>query len=207
MARYSGVNTTMRIIGMLILLVAVVLGGFMILDFLGLYSIKPVIAPVMKVFGVKTPVPVENPDDPNLLDRERLSMRQEAVEARADELNALEEKLKSAEIEMSQKSEMLEQKEKELEEQKNALINVTDSAVTRKENIRRNSQKLVGMKPQNAVAIMEQMDDQDVVDIILAADEIAAENGEQSITAYWLSLMDAGKAADIQRKMALRPAS
>jgi flagellar protein FlbB len=207
MARYSGVNVTMRVLGLLVLLLAVVLGGLMVLDFLGLYSIRPVVAPFLKIVGVKPPSPAQDPDDPLLLDKERFEMRQMAVEAMAKELSVLENSLASKEQEIGQKVEMLSQKEKELEDQKNALIKVTDSAVIRNENIRRNSEKLVGMRPENAVAILEQMDDQDVIDIILATDKIAAEKGEASITAYWLSKMTVQKAADIQRKMALRTES
>ena len=63
------------------------------------------------------------------------------------------------------------------------------------------------MPPKNAVAILVAMDDQDVIDVLRKADEVAAARGEASTVAYWLSLMPGERAAEIQRKMANKPLS
>ena len=63
------------------------------------------------------------------------------------------------------------------------------------------------MPPKNAVAILVAMDDQDVIDVLRKADEVAAASGQASTVAYWLSLMPGERAAEIQRKMANKPLS
>ncbi|HPE37184.1 MAG TPA: flagellar protein FlbB, partial [Spirochaetales bacterium] len=40
-----------------------------------------------------------------------------------------------------------------------------------------------------------------------AVEELAAKSGESSVVAYWLSLMPAERAADLQRKMNAKPAT
>ena len=45
------------------------------------------------------------------------------------------------------------------------------------------------------------MDDQDVIDVLRVTEEQAAEAGEVSLVAYWLSLMPSDRAAVLQRKM------
>ncbi|MBQ5780817.1 MAG: flagellar protein FlbB, partial [Spirochaetaceae bacterium] len=69
-------------------------------------------------------------------------------------------------------------------------------------NVAQNVKNLTGMAPQNAVAILVAMDDQDVIDILRKTEEIATQTGTSSMVAYWLSLMPAERAAVIQRKMA-----
>jgi flagellar protein FlbB len=65
-----------------------------------------------------------------------------------------------------------------------------------------NSAYLVGMPPDKAVKILLAMEDQDVIDLMRVTEELAAEAGEASLVAYWLSLMPADRAAALQRKMA-----
>jgi len=60
----------------------------------------------------------------------------------------------------------------------------------------------VGMPPDKAVKILLAMEDQDVIDLMRVTEELAAEAGEASLVAYWLSLMPADRAAALQRKMA-----
>jgi flagellar protein FlbB len=63
------------------------------------------------------------------------------------------------------------------------------------------------MPPQNAVGILAALDDQDAIDVLRKTEEIARAEGTTSVVAYWLSLMDPARAAELQRKMAGRPPS
>jgi flagellar protein FlbB len=63
------------------------------------------------------------------------------------------------------------------------------------------------MQPQNAVNIIAGYEDQDAIDVIRKTEEIAQAEGTASIVAFWFSLMDPAKAAELQRKMASRPPS
>jgi flagellar protein FlbB len=62
------------------------------------------------------------------------------------------------------------------------------------------------MPPANAVEIINRMDDQDAIDVLRKTEEIAQAEGSASIVSYWLSLMPPERAAELQRKMAARPA-
>ena len=61
------------------------------------------------------------------------------------------------------------------------------------------------MPPKNAVDILVAMEDQDIIDILRMADEIAAEQGVMSMASTWLQMMPAERAAQIQRKMLSKP--
>ena len=74
-------------------------------------------------------------------------------------------------------------------------------------NIEQIVQYLNNMPPANAVAILAQMNDQDIIDVLRRAEADAAAAGTSSSSAYWLSLMDAKRAAEIQRKMTNKPTS
>ena len=49
------------------------------------------------------------------------------------------------------------------------------------------------------------MEDQDVIDIFRIVEDEAKKAGEESMVAYWLSIMPADRAATLQRKMARNP--
>jgi flagellar protein FlbB len=51
------------------------------------------------------------------------------------------------------------------------------------------------------------LDDQDAIDVLRKTEEIARAEGTVSIVAFWFSLMDPARAAELQRKMAGRPPS
>ena len=55
------------------------------------------------------------------------------------------------------------------------------------------------------VAILLAMEDQLAIDVLRSVDEIAEEEGKNSMVPYWLSLMPADRAATIQRKMTTKP--
>jgi flagellar protein FlbB len=62
------------------------------------------------------------------------------------------------------------------------------------------------MPPQDAVAIVASMDDQDAIDVFRKLEEIAAAEGSASIVSYWLSILpDRQRAAELLRKMSARP--
>ena len=77
----------------------------------------------------------------------------------------------------------------------------------RDRNIEQIVRNLNGMQPARAVAILNEMNDQDVIDVLRRAEEDAKASGGSSMGAYWLSLMPAARAAELQRKMANKPLS
>ena len=98
----------------------------------------------------------------------------------------------------------MEQQQLDIEEQKKSLNQLSKQFENKNKVIRYNVQALINMPPENAVGILEQYDDQTLIDTLILTDQVAQENNTQSFVPYWLSLMDAKRAADIQRKLVYR---
>jgi flagellar protein FlbB len=197
---YSGVGAGFRIVILILLVGVLALGGLVWFDYLGVVDARRVLAPVFALFGAKRPeVPAE---DPLLLEKERLDKQMEAVAVRAEELAAGEQAFASKEQELNQKIEQVQEREKAEEEREKLFNERVKAYENRRENLIQDSAYLVGMPPEKAVKILLAMEDQDVIDLLRVTEEQAAEAGEVSMVAYWLSLMPAERAAALQRKMA-----
>jgi flagellar protein FlbB len=107
--------------------------------------------------------------------------------------------------EIEQMAQDLVDRQKALDERENSFNAMTEDADIRSRNIEQNARYLTGMPPDNAVAIIAAMSDQDAIDVFRKTEEIAQAEGTTSIVSYWLSLMPSDRAAELQRKMAGRP--
>lgn len=206
MARGKGLGKT---IVLLFLVVILILIGLMWFDYLGVVNAKKIFAPVYKLFGLvpQTSVSITN-NDPVLmsnLEDDRIEKRLEALEIRAQELDKREEELKKLEEQNLQISQELDDLRKSQEEREKTFNNTVKKYDDREVNIVQNAKNLTGMPPENAVAILNAMEDQDVIDTLRKVEEIAQEEGTMSMVAYWLSLMPADRVATIQRKMVSKP--
>jgi flagellar protein FlbB len=202
------VSNLIRIFVLLLLIAILLVGGLVWFDYLGVINIKPYIAPIYRLFGLQTiSTSVGTGAGPFVsdLDDDRLAKRLEALTVRSDELDKREADLSRQETENKQligDLEGLKTAQEEREKAFNALVQRYDDRIVNLEAIVAN---LNGMTPQGAVAIMLALDDQDVIDILRKANEIAQANAATSLVAYWLSLMPADRAAAIQRKMLEKP--
>lgn len=206
MARGKGLGKT---IVLLFLVVILILIGLMWFDYLGVVNAKKIFAPVYKLFGLvpQTSVSITN-NDPVLmsnLDDDRIEKRLEALEIRSQELDKREEELKKLEEQNLQISQELDDLRKSQEEREKTFNNTVKKYDDREVNIVQNAKNLTGMPPESAVAILNAMEDQDVIDTLRKVEEIAQEEGTMSMVAYWLSLMPADRVATIQRKMVSKP--
>ncbi len=196
---------------LVILIVILVLFGILWFDVgLGLYNSRDAFSKVFGFFGIKgrtsqteTGKSLVDAD----LDNDRYAKRLEALNLRAEELKKLEDDVGTAQKTNVQVAQELEDKEKTLIEREKTFNNLVKKYDTRDKNIEAIVANLNGMPPKDAVGIMVEMDDQDVIDVLRKADEIAAANGESSTVAYWLSLMPKERSAEINRKMANKPLS
>lgn len=100
--------------------------------------------------------------------------------------------------ELTERLSSIEEKEKNF----NLMLVETDD---RKANILQIAKYMNGMRPERAVANLLEMDDQDIIDVLRAAESIAKSEGAQSSVSFWFSLMPPARAAEIQRKMANKP--
>lgn len=197
-----------RVIVLLILITLLGMGGILWFDYLGIVESRQIFAPVYKLLGMTPPsgvstLPGENGD----LDADRIAKRLEALELRSQELDLREQGIEKQEGELQQKSQELEDRLSSVEEKEKTFAESIRQSDDRSKNIDQIADYINGMPPKNAVANLLAMDDQDIIDILRSVEAKAAAAGNASSVAYWFSLMPADRAAEIQRKMANKPAS
>jgi flagellar protein FlbB len=196
-----------RIFFLFLLIIVLLAGGSLWFDYLGVIDVKDAYAPVFNFFGLNGRSKIEDADSPYLLESERLSKLMVAVDLRSEELQRREDELNGKEREILQQVAEIDEQRKALEDQEKSLNEKVRLYDNKNENIRQNARNLNGMPPRNAVAILEKMEDQDMIDHLRMVEQLAQEAGEDSSVAYWLSLMPADRTAVIQRKMAVKPKS
>jgi flagellar protein FlbB len=183
-------------------------GGLVWFDYLNVIDVKGLLAPVYRLLGREArSQQAAGVDEPLSLDSERLAARLEALNLHDLELEKYEQDLQSRQQEIEQMAKELEERQKSLDERENSFNASIKDAENKDKNVEQNARYLTGMPPQNAVEIIGNMDDQDVIDIFRKAEEIAQAEGSSSIVSYWISLLPPERAAILQRKMAGRPQS
>lgn len=196
---------------LLLLIIILVLFGIIWFDFLGVIQAKSFLAPVYRILHLEPQTSTSVSSTKNLveadLDNDRFAKRLEALDIRTEELDKRENDIKIQEDNNAQIALELQDKEKIQEEREKTFNNLVKKYDDRSKNIEQIVQNLNGMQPTAAVNILLEMDDQDIIDVLRRNDELAQEEGSTSLTAYWLSLMPAARAAEIQRKMANKPIS
>ena len=172
-----------RVIVLILLIIILIFAGLWWFDYLGLIRARNTFEPLYSLLGIKNDTALSSQALATAdIDEDRYLRRMEALELKAAELDKREAGLKTQEEEILQRLQALE-----------------------RVNLRQNAQYLTGMPPQNAVDILLNMDDQDVIDTLRMVEEIAQEEGSTSIVSYWMSLMPSDRAAVLQRKMASKP--
>jgi flagellar protein FlbB len=202
MARVGTMGSGVRVFALLLLVAVLGVGGLFWFDFLGLITADEWLAPVRGLVGLEEAMPAGAADDPFLLDRERLAKRQEQLDLRRDALDKREAELEARALELNQLGEQLQETERSLQEREKSFNDRRNTFENRRVNLEQNARYLVGMPPQEAVDILLAMEnDMDIVDILRMAEQNAQEEGEQSLVAYWLSLMPPARSAALVRKM------
>ena len=196
---------------LLILVIILILGGLLWFDYLGVIQAKKLFAPFYRLIGKEPQTSVAVTTNAEILqadlDNERLEKRLEELSLRSEELDKREQDIAALEAENTQIAQELEERRISQEEREKTFNNIQKMYDDRSVNIRKNAENLNGMAPANAVSILNEMDDQDIIDTLRMVDQIAAEEGKASMVSYWLSLMPAERVAELQRKMANKPTS
>ena len=202
-------KTIAKTILLLLLIIILILGGMIWLDFLGVTQTKSHVAPLYRMLGLEPQTMSSISSIPDIaivnLDNDRLAKRLEALTIRSEELDKREEDISKKEQENLQILAELDNLRESQEEREKTFTSMTKTFDDREENIAKNAKNLSSMPPKNAVDILVAMEDQDIIDVLRKADQIAAEEGTSSLVAYWLSLMPADRVAQIQRKMTSKP--
>ena len=205
MARSRGVGKS---IALLFLILAIILGGLLWFDYLGIIKAKSFFAPVYKLFGLQPQTSVSatssKPLQANLED-DRLAKRLEALEIRSQELDKRESDIARSENANEAIARELEIRQKSQEEREKTFNNEVKKYDDRSTNIEQISTYLQNMPPKTAVEQLLGMDDQDIIDIFRKTDAQALASNTASMTSVWLMNMPSERAAVIQRKMASKP--
>lgn len=205
----SALNTGGKIAQMvflLILILALIFGGLVWLDFLGLIDFKSQLSPLTTRIGISRESTEDRPFSPVLLDDERLAKERQAIAIGQRELSQLLTDLEMREAQLTQKESELAEREKSVEEKQNSLNAAISQYDNRVANLEQSARYLMGMPPEDAVAIMAQYEIKDLVDLLRTSERLSREDGETSLVAYWLSIMpDRNRAADIQRLLVIKP--
>ncbi|WP_296019947.1 MULTISPECIES: periplasmic-type flagellar collar protein FlbB [unclassified Treponema] len=205
MARSRGVGKS---IALLFLILAIILGGLLWFDYLGIIKAKSIFAPVYKLFGLQPQTSVSatssKPLQANLED-DRLAKRLEALEIRSQELDKRESDIARSETANEAIARELEDRQKSQEEREKTFNNEVKKYDDRNTNIEQISTYLQNMPPKTAVEQLLGMDDQDIIDIFRKTDAQALASNTVSMTSVWLMNMPSERAAIIQRKMASKP--
>jgi flagellar protein FlbB len=204
-AGYGTVGSGVRIFVLILLILVLLLGGFVWFDYLGIMDAKETLRPVLSLVGLGAPTPIEDTESATLLDDERFSKREEALLLREEDLDKREELVVQKEAEVQQKVESLAEREKGLEEQEKSFNERVKEYDNKNANIRQAALYYTNMPPKDAVARLEKMQDQDVIDILRMIQRIADEQKTDSVVAYYLSLFPADRAAELNRKMIKKP--
>ena len=205
MARSRGVGKS---IALLFLILAIILGGLLWFDYLGIIKAKSFFAPVYKLFGLQPQTSVSatssKPLQANLED-DRIAKRLEALEIRSQELDKRESDIARSENANEAIARELEDRQKSQEEREKTFNNEVKKYDDRSTNIEQISTYLQNMPPKTAVEQLLGMDDQDIIDIFRKTDAQALASNTASMTSVWLMNMPSERAAVIQRKMASKP--
>ncbi|HAH60675.1 MAG TPA: flagellar protein FlbB [Treponema sp.] len=193
---------------LLLLIIILALGGLLWFDYLGIVHVKAFFTPLYKILG-KTPQTSSTVSSAKFLnsdiDQDRIDKQREALELYKEELDKRDTDLSTAEKQNEQIAGELAEREKTQDEREKTFNNEVKKYDDKEVNIEQIATNLNGMQPKAAVDILLAMDDQMVIDVLRKVEQMAAANGTSSMGSYWLSLMPADRAAEIQRKMVSKP--
>ena len=200
------VNNAIKIISLLLLILLIIVGGLVLFDWLGLFSLRQQFAPVLRLVGLdlseEGQSTVINSEDIN---EARLRQQLEALELVRKELTDWEQQLTQQTEELDQREQKLRQSEERLEQQLSALQERENLYRERNAKIDQMARNFTGMPPPQAVAQMNEMEALLVVDILRAAERIALEENSGSLVAFWLSLMPAARGAEVSQLLVEKP--
>ncbi len=207
MAHFPRARAWPRILLYMVLILVLIFGGILWFDVLGLINAADVFRPALTLVGLAPPAPTLPVDEVFLLDSYRIQKLDESVNMRIEQIAQQRSDLEESQAELLRKVEELQERERAQEERENSFNELVRQYDNRRANLIRISEDLNSMRPAEAVAILLGYDDQLLIDTLRITQERADEAGQVSLVSVWLAMMPPQRAADVQRKMALRPNS
>jgi flagellar protein FlbB len=190
-----------RIRNYIFLNVLLILAGLVLFNMLGLIDLRKVILPLLSRTPAFNKVLNVGAEDPYLLSRaERskevytLRVLEDSLKEKEKTLKVKETSLKTLEDKLAADRDEIELLRKDFEDKKNAYNNY-------KKNIGQQAVYIEGMRPEDAVARLQEMDDMTIVDIFREMESRAQAEGRTSTVSYLLSLFNPKRASVLQKKM------
>ncbi len=143
------------------------------------------------LFGLSEEAPLasQEKDIPSVLEWNRLEKEQRVLADRqlvlAQELSKLEEEKEK----LASKEEILQKKIEGLSQEREAFGEAKKEYENYRKNIQAMAERLQAMLPQEAVAIVSNWNNTDLVAVLLQMERNAQQAGDQSIVPYFLTLM------------------
>jgi len=198
----SAISNLLKILFLILLIIVLILGGIFWFDRLDLLDYKRVTGPLsqyLPAFMKRGEQPLE--DDEFLLERAYIEKKEQRLQDVEKDLDRRGQELDDRGLLLSEQEAKLSEEAKRLEEQEKVLSEARRQYDNYKDNVRKQAEYFVSMPPKKAVERLQKLEDLLIVDILREMDRNAEETGTQSIVPYYLSLMDAERAASVQRKM------
>lgn len=206
MARYNRVNVAPRIFLLFVLVAVLLLGGTIWFDILGLIDARPLIGPVLNLLNLSPEETVAvDYSDVELLDSMELAKRELAIDMHLETLENSREQLSQEMESYQERLSQLEEREKIQSDRENSFNEKLNRYDDRRAGLVQNARDLTSMRPQDAVDILNEYDDQLLIDTLRMVQELADEAGTFSLVSTYLSLLPEERAAAIQRKMTQKP--
>lgn len=177
--------------------------GFFLLDIMGVYSLRPHIAPYLEWTGFSKTIDPYSQTDPLLLERERIEKRELAVQLQQQEIVKTELVLARRHLELEEMANELTEQQRNQQERETQFVEQYERYDNENANLRQNAEYLLAMSPQNAVARLSDMDDVVLIAHLRMAEQITTEANQASMVPVWLSLMPAEQSARVLKKMQL----
>lgn len=185
-----------RAVYLVLLILFLVLIGFFAFDYFQIINASEIFPFLNKEPGLV------NPDSESPSELEKLEFRKEMerLAKDRDEIIQKEDELKKEKERLEAELEKIEELKRGLTSKENELKSAESERNSRGKLVKVMAEKVANMPPDNAVQMLINWPDKDIIDVFIQMDKDAEQDGRQTITTYLLTLFPAERRATITNK-------
>ncbi len=192
------ISNKAKTIYLVILILFISAAGLFWMDFIGLVDIQ---SRINRFKGTPESVVNAKDDEPSLVEREEFEKEKQKLQERIEEIDKREAKIVEKEKNIDSESDKIDEIKKGIDLEKKKLSDDKLKYSGYQKNIKKLSEKISNMPPDESVKIMINWEDPLIIDVLRQMDRDAEELGRQSITSYLITLMPKDKASRIMYLM------
>ena len=192
------ISNKAKTIYLVILILFISAAGLFWMDYIGLVDIQ---TRINRFKGAPESVVNAKDDEPSLVEREEFEKEKQKLQERIEEIDKREAKIVEKEKNIDSESDKIEEIKKGIDLEKKKLSDDKLKYSGYQKNIKKLSEKISNMPPDESVKIMINWEDPLIIDVLRQMDRDAEELGRQSITSYLITLMPKDKASRIMYLM------